>query len=162
MWVNIVSIDMTKNITIEVANQQETLSLAAGIGKHLVGGEVIELISDLGGGKTTFVKGLAAGAGSENLVKSPSFTLQNEYTAKNLSIYHLDFYRLEDPGLIKQMLQETLGEERAVVVIEWAGIVEDVLPKDRLQITIQATGLNSRRLEILVPDKLQYLLDPLN
>jgi tRNA A37 threonylcarbamoyladenosine biosynthesis protein TsaE len=49
-----------------------------------------------------------------------------------------------------------------VVVIEWAGIVEDVLPKDRLQITIQATGLNSRRLEILVPDKLQYLLDPLN
>ncbi|MBX4191001.1 tRNA (adenosine(37)-N6)-threonylcarbamoyltransferase complex ATPase subunit type 1 TsaE, partial [Candidatus Saccharibacteria bacterium] len=75
----------------------ETESIGSLIGASLKGGEVIELRSDLGGGKTTFVRGLAAGAGSKANVTSPTFTLSRLYPAKNFSIHHFDFYRLNDP-----------------------------------------------------------------
>jgi len=63
--------------------------------------EIIELRSDLGGGKTTFTQGLAAGAGSKDAVSSPTFTLKKIYRAGELHIYHYDFYRLNEPGILK-------------------------------------------------------------
>lgn len=135
-----------------------SLRLAAEIGAKLRGGEVIALVSDLGGGKTTFVRGLASGAGSPDRVSSPSFTLTNVYQAPPLTLQHFDFYRLQAPGLLRDELAEVIADPLNVVVIEWAAIVEDVLPSDHLTINIRVTGETSRDYELYCPEPLAYLL----
>lgn len=131
------------------------------IGKRLKGGEVIELISDLGGGKTSFVRGIAKGAGSNDQVGSPTFTLSNLYKTPDLSLYHFDFYRLAEPGIMSEELAETLNDPKAVTIIEWADIVHDILPAERLTVTITATGENSRHFNFAASQKLSYLLENL-
>jgi tRNA threonylcarbamoyladenosine biosynthesis protein TsaE len=135
-----------------------TLAIAAAVGSKLRGGEVIELVSDLGGGKTTFIKGLAKGLGSNDLVHSPSFTLSNEYAGDKLRLYHFDFYRLNEAGIMREELAEALADKQAVVAVEWPQIIEDVLPENRLIIKIKPTGETSRHLEINYPPTLDYLL----
>ena len=143
----------------ESTSLENTLSLAAEIGSKLRGGEVVELVSDLGGGKTTFVKGLAKGIGSQDLVRSPSFTLSNQYIGKQLILHHFDFYRLDEPGIIRDELVEVLNDQLAVITVEWANIVEDVLPEDRLTIRFEPTSENKRRLTFEYPDSLKYLIN---
>jgi tRNA threonylcarbamoyladenosine biosynthesis protein TsaE len=140
-------------------NLYETLSFAEHIGKQLRGGEVIELVSDLGGGKTSFTKGLVQGAGSKDIAKSPSFTLENEYLANDLIIHHLDFYRLEDPGIMSNMLEEFINDPKAVTVIEWAGIVENILPERKIRIEILSPEENERIFKIDYPESHSYLLN---
>jgi tRNA threonylcarbamoyladenosine biosynthesis protein TsaE len=136
----------------------KTLELAELIGSKLRGGETIELVSDLGGGKTTFVRGLAQGLGSHDNVSSPSFTLRNEYRAGELTLYHFDFYRLHEPGIIRDELAELLDGTNAIVAVEWASIIEDVLPNERLTITLRIAGENSRELLLEYPESLHYLI----
>jgi len=138
-------------------SSDDTLQLAEAAGHKLRGGEVIELVSDLGGGKTTFVRGLAQGAGSHDQVRSPSFTLSNQYRTDSLVLYHFDFYRLAEPGIMRDELAELLSDQKTVVIVEWGGIVEDVLPGERLTITLRATGETSRELIFKYPEKLKYL-----
>jgi tRNA threonylcarbamoyladenosine biosynthesis protein TsaE len=152
---------MKINLSLGTDSAKETLAVATNIGSRLHGGEVIELISDLGGGKTTFTKGLAEGAGSKDKVHSPSFTIENEYRAAHLTIHHLDFYRLDDPGIMKDELLEILEDESAVVIIEWADIVEDLLPENRLIIKVQTKGESSRQFDFNYPESLSYLLEGL-
>jgi tRNA threonylcarbamoyladenosine biosynthesis protein TsaE len=140
-------------------NPEETIQLAEKIGRRVRGGEVIQLISDLGGGKTTFVRGLAKGMGSDELVHSPSFTLSNTYKAKGLWLYHFDFYRLEEPGILRNELDELIGDTKVVIVIEWANIVADVLPKDILNVTIQTIGDTVRNVRLSYPKSQEYLID---
>lgn len=129
------------------------------LGSQLKGGEVIELRSDLGGGKTTFVRGLARGAGSHDRTSSPTFTLSRIYKAKNFEIHHFDFYRLADPGILKDQLAEAIGNNN-VVVVEWAGIVEDVLPRERLAIEFKPTPKSSeeRQITISYPESERYII----
>lgn len=128
------------------------------IGRKLRGGEAIELSGDLGAGKTAFMRGLAEGAGSKDDVRSPSFTLSNVYRAGKLDIHHFDFYRLEDPGIMRRELAETLEDPTAVVAVEWAAAVKSVLPGRRLTIRISATGDDGRRFELSYPPSLSYLI----
>lgn len=118
---------------------------------------MIELISDVGGGKTTFVKGLVAGMGSSEHVSSPSFTISNQYIAGSKKVYHFDFYRLTDAGLMQQELIDALADPRGIVIIEWATIVEGVLPENRLQIQILVTSEQGRRYTLATSEKLSYL-----
>jgi tRNA threonylcarbamoyladenosine biosynthesis protein TsaE len=134
-----------------------TEKIGKSLGERLRGGEVIELISDLGGGKTTFVRGLAAGMGSTDKVASPTFTVSKEYVHKKLRMAHYDFYRLNDPGLMQFELAETLSDPSSITVVEWADIVHDVLPKERITITISNTGETERNLHIVIPDEFAYL-----
>jgi len=134
------------------------VQLAEQLGKRLKGGEVIELVSDLGGGKTSFVRGLAKGMGSKDMVASPSFTLSREYMAGDLRLYHFDFYRLSDPGLVANELAEVVSDPMAVVAVEWADIVEDILPTVKLTITLQPTSETSREITFTYSEKLKYLL----
>lgn len=138
-----------------------TENLAATIGKQLKGGEVIELISDLGGGKTTFVRGLARGAGSPDHVSSPTFTISNTYQTKNFRILHLDFYRLHQAGIIEHELHENIDQKHDVLAVEWSDVVRQVLPKSRLKVTIKSTGDDIRKLSIDYPTKLKYLVEGL-
>lgn len=134
------------------------MALAFEIGSRLKGGEVIELVSDLGGGKTTFVRGLAQGAGSSDKVHSPSFTISNQYQADDLILHHFDFYRLDEAGIIMNEIQEVVDDPKAVVIVEWAGIIEGVLPNERLKIAIKTTGESSRKFIFSYPENLNYLL----
>lgn len=140
---------------------EETEAIAAKIGHKLKGGEVIELSSDLGGGKTTFTRGIAHGAGSEDAVASPTFTISRQYETPEVRIYHFDFYRLQEAGLIAHELQDALADPKGVVVVEWSDVVGHVLPENRLQICIKSTGEESRELEIDCSERLAYLVEDL-
>jgi len=144
--------------TTIVNSADKTEDYAAAIGARLRGGEVIELVSDLGGGKTTFVRGLARGAGSNNLVASPTFTISKVYEAPKFEIHHFDFYRLQESGLIEHELEDLFFDEGIVLVLEWSGVVQNVLPVERLVITLQKTSDDGRELLISCPEKLTYLL----
>lgn len=128
------------------------------LGAKLRGGETILLVSDLGGGKTAFVRGLARGMGSTDHVASPTFTISREYNAGKLTLYHFDFYRLSDPGVVAAELQEFVHDPQAVVAIEWGDAVHDVLPDDRIVITIKRTGDTSRELVLTCPEQMAYVL----
>ncbi len=119
---------------------------------------MIVLSSDLGGGKTTFVRGLARGMGSGDHVASPTFTISREYTAGRLTLYHFDFYRLDDPGIVRAELEEFIHDPNAVIAIEWGGAIADILPADHLSIRIDRTGETSRTITIMAPLSLIYLL----
>lgn len=140
-------------------SSEETEAFAKTIGGLLRGGECIELVSDLGGGKTTFVRGLAEGAGSRDIVSSPTFTIGRQYDAGKVRIYHYDFYRLPEPGLVADELQEALEYSRAVIVIEWAQSVQDVLPKARVRVELlkRADNPDYRQCEVRFPDTMKYL-----
>lgn len=129
------------------------------LGQLLRGGCVIELVGDVGSGKTTLTKAIAVGLGVKDTVHSPTFTISNRYeTATGITLAHYDFYRLSDPGVMAAELAETLGDETIITVIEWAGIVEGILPHDRIairiepdsdttrQYTIESTGPQSKRI----------------
>ncbi len=146
------------NLQIKTDSADETQAFAERIGQRLRGGEVIELISDVGGGKTTFVRGLAKGAGSVDHVSSPTFTVSKVYAARKLHIVHFDFYRLENAGLMAHELRETLADPDTVTVIEWSDTVSHMLPDRRLQIRIAQTDTNSRSITVTYTSDLQYLL----
>ncbi len=140
------------------ASSADTERIGEQLGKQLRGGEVIELMSDLGGGKTTLVRGIAKGFGSSDKVASPTFTVNKEYRSGNKRIVHYDFYRLHDAGLLEFELAESLQDPYTVTIIEWADIVHDILPKDRITIRITHTGDSSRHIQLDVPSNRQYLL----
>ena len=109
---------------IEVGSENETRALGERLGALLRGGETIELVGDVGAGKTTFVKGLALGLGIDEDVQSPSFTISRLYDARdNLRLAHYDFYRLTNAGIMADELTETTQDSATVTVIEWADIV---------------------------------------
>jgi tRNA threonylcarbamoyladenosine biosynthesis protein TsaE len=132
---------------ISTTNSEGTQDVAARLAKLLQGGEVIELASDLGGGKTTFVQGLVRGLGYDGEVTSPTFTLSREYKlADGTELHHYDLYRLGQSGAVGDELAEDLGAPGIITVIEWAGIVKDDLPADHLKIEFAITGDTGRRL----------------
>lgn len=140
-------------------NAKQTETIASLIGSKLRGGEIIELVSDLGGGKTTFTRGLAAGAGSKDVVSSPTFTISRVYTTPRFAVHHFDFYRLPDAGLIAHEVEDLLGDEAVVLVVEWGGAVARVLPKNRVKIEITRTGDDSRSLTFEYPEEMSYLVE---
>ena len=99
---------------------------------------VIELVGDVGVGKTTFVRGLAEGLGVKELVTSPSFMISKEYALPGGgSLVHYDFYRLKEPGLMMDDLMEKIDNPQNVVVVEWGESVADLLPENHVKIEIE-------------------------
>lgn len=144
-------------------SEQALASFAEALGKTLKPPLVFELVGDVGAGKTTFTKHLARGLGITEPVTSPSFTICNRYehTAQqncashrgatpvaNFELIHYDFYRLPDPGLMCQDLAESLANKNAIVVLEWANSVKNILPKDHITITFKLLKDGSRNLKI--------------
>ncbi|HPD28594.1 MAG TPA: tRNA (adenosine(37)-N6)-threonylcarbamoyltransferase complex ATPase subunit type 1 TsaE [Phycisphaerae bacterium] len=135
--------------TINIADVEATRRLGRRLGSALQAGDLVALIGPLGSGKTTLVKGIAAGAGvaDSRQVNSPTFVIVNEYET-GLSpaprIYHIDAYRLRGGGDL-----ESLGFDEMLslgaVLIEWADRVQGVLPSSRLEISIEPVDENRRR-----------------
>ncbi len=137
----------------------KTEQLAEQFGRKLRGGEVLELVSDLGGGKTTFTRGLVRGAGSTDKVGSPTFTLSREYTAPKFTIVHFDFYRLGEAGIMGDELDELVGDPAYVTVVEWGDIVRDVLPEHRVTVLLNRTGDETRHVTISYPPTMAYIIE---
>lgn len=137
-----------------------TERLGVRLGANLRGGETIALQSDLGGGKTTFVRGLAAGIGSQDHVASPTFTISREYRSMTtgLTIYHFDFYRLQDAGIVANELSEAAEDPQAIIVVEWGEIVKETLADNKLMITILPTSDTSRKFTLSFPQSLEYVV----
>jgi len=134
---------------LEISSEEKMKELGRYLGLLLVGGEIIELIGDVGAGKTTLAKGIAVGLGVGEYVQSPSFTISRIYDGRDdLKLAHYDFYRLNDAGVMADELAETMANKKTVTIIEWADVVGGVLPVDRLSITISAIDENYRKLEI--------------
>ena len=124
----------------------QTRRLGMRLGKWLQPGDVLALEGDLGGGKTTFVQGLAAGWGSSDAVSSPTFVLVNVYQRSDGSrLYHVDAYRLHGPAEAWDLDIPSLAEE-APLVVEWADIIAEALPRARLTVRFGWLGESQRAL----------------
>ncbi len=145
------------------ATIEDTQALAAIIGTAVKGGEVIEFKSDLGGGKTTFVKGLAKGMGVTDVVQSPTFIISSlHHGARGLELHHFDFYRLTDPGIMSAELAESLHQNNAVVAVEWGDIVHNVLPKDHMTINLSVPTGETRVISINLPKAYRHVVKALS
>lgn len=137
-----------------VTGEDEMKQLGVRIAHTLKGGEVLELVGDIGAGKTTLTKGIAAGLGIAEDVQSPSFTISRTYeTPSGLQLAHYDFYRLTDPGILLTELNDLVGDPETIVIIEWAEVVNEVLPTERITITIESPS-EERRLVRIAPANL--------
>jgi tRNA threonylcarbamoyladenosine biosynthesis protein TsaE len=146
--------------TFKSENLDDTQALAEAIGRALRGREVIELISDIGGGKTTFVKGLARGLDVHDTVQSPTFTISRIYNARDdLELHHFDFYRLNEAGIVADELAESLHQPNVITAVEWGEIVHDVLPAQRITVRLTSLGDTERTVIITTPNGLEYLDD---
>lgn len=143
----------------ESNSSEQTEELGAALGAKLRGGEVLELVADLGGGKTTFTRGLVRGTGSTERVASPTFTISREYAAPTFTIAHFDFYRLGTAGIVGDELVEIMADPNYVTVVEWGDVVHDVLPVNRLTINLRQTADDARHITISYPAELEYIVE---
>ena len=124
-------------------------------GYELAGGlsarDVVALYGELGSGKTCFVRGIAKGLNVAQPVKSPSFSIINEYDGA-VPLYHIDFYRLTSPGEIENTGWTEYMSLNGVVIIEWAERVRNMLPGKRIDVYFEILDKNSRSLKVVTDD----------
>jgi len=125
---------------------KQTIDFGKLFSKALEGGDVIVLEGALGGGKTTFTKGVLAGLGYKKRVLSPSFTLLRQYNLKNLSIYHLDLYRLEFADIFDLGVDDFLYSKETMTLIEWGDKIKSSLDK-YIRIEFIFSGENIRNIK---------------
>jgi len=135
---------------MKITSEQEMLNFGKDFANRQDPLSIIELIGDVGAGKTTFVRGLAKGLGIKENITSPSFTISKTYVLPNgKTLTHYDFYRLNDPGIMQGDLTESFQNPNNITVIEWADSVENLLPKNRTRISIKYNDDDSREVTVL-------------
>ena len=123
---------------------KQTQKLGEKIGRDVVGPKILCLYGDLGSGKTTFLQGLAKGLGIKKRITSPTFVFMKQY---GFSFYHVDVYRLEMIKEAKDLgLEEIFKDSKAVVVIEWAERIKEILPEKRVDIYFDYVSKNQRKI----------------
>lgn len=144
-------IEMQYKIT--TYSEEETIELAQNIESEKFPNMVICLVGDLGSGKTVFAKAFASSLGITDNITSPTFNIIKEYDNAEMKLFHMDVYRLSD---IKQDLGiSEYFNKKGVCIIEWADLIEDILPKNRLDIKIRMVDENTRQI-IITPHGSKY------
>ena len=128
-------------------SEDDTRELAENIESEKFPGMVICLNGELGSGKTLFVKGFAKALGIKDDITSPTFTIVKEYLDGEAELYHMDVYRVEDN--YESVGIEDYFKREGITIIEWADMVNDILPKERLDINISIVGENTRILNLI-------------
>lgn len=130
-------------------SEDETKQFAYKLASRLNIGDIILLVGDLGAGKTKFTEGLLSFWNLQDEISSPTFTIVNEYNTQNINIYHFDVYRLSD---VDEFFAIGGLEyfENGISIIEWGDIIEDIIPKDFIKITIlkDENNINLRTFDI--------------
>lgn len=143
--------DGDRLMIIETNSERETYELGVKMGRDAAAGQVYTLIGDLGVGKTVFTKGLAAGLGIGEPVCSPTFTIVQIYEEGRLPFYHFDVYRIGDVEEMEEIGYEDYIYGGGVSLIEWADLIEEILPEHYTQIRIEKApekGFDYRRIDI--------------
>jgi tRNA threonylcarbamoyladenosine biosynthesis protein TsaE len=123
-------------------NIDDTLRLAENIESEKWPGMVVCLIGELGSGKTIFVKGFANALGIEETITSPTFNIIKEYNTGELPLYHMDVYRINETD--NSVGFKDYFNKDGVCIIEWADIIKDRLPEERLEIYFKVIDENTR------------------
>lgn len=118
-------------------DEGETRAYGLQLAKQLRAGSLVALIGDLGTGKTALTKAIAEGLGVEELVTSPTFTIVLEYGSGRLPLYHFDVYRIGEPEEMYEIGYEEYFYGDGVCIVEWADLIEELLPEDSLVIRIE-------------------------
>lgn len=130
-------------------NVEETKRIAAGFAKELKSGDVLCMYGNLGAGKTAFVQGLARGLGIDEPITSPTFTIVNKYQG-DMPLYHFDVYRIGDSEEMYEIGYEEYVYGDGISVIEWAELIEDILPESRYSVTIIKDDTNDDYRKIII------------
>ena len=136
---------------IESYSEKETFELGLKLGKEAKAGAVFTLVGDLGVGKTVFTKGLAKGLEIDEPISSPTFTIVQVYEEGRLPFYHFDVYRIGDVEEMDEIGYEDYVYGEGVSLIEWANLIEEILPENRTSIIIEKDleqGFDYRKITI--------------
>jgi tRNA threonylcarbamoyladenosine biosynthesis protein TsaE len=132
----------------EAPTEAGTIAFANALALFVDPGTVLAVDGDLGAGKTRFAQAFAAAIGVPGIVNSPTYTIIKEYEGVNLPFYHMDVYRLSLAEADELGLDEYFHGE-GVTLVEWASIIQPILPLERLHIRIETTGPVSRQIVCL-------------
>ena len=124
-------------MVIETRSPEETFRLGVQLGEEACPGQVFTLTGDLGVGKTVFTQGVAKGLGIDEPVNSPTFTIVQVYGEGRLPFYHFDVYRIGDVEEMDEVGYEDYIYGEGVSLIEWANLIEEILPEKRTEILIE-------------------------
>ena len=141
---------------IETNSEKETFELGKKIGENAKAGQIYTLTGDLGVGKTVFTQGLAAGLGITEPVNSPTFTIVQMYEDGRLPFYHFDVYRIGDIEEMEEIGYEDCFCGEGVCLIEWADLIQEILPPDVIAIEIEKNlekGFDYRKITISDPEE---------
>ena len=125
-------------------SETEMIEYGKKLAQSLQAPQVLELLGDVGAGKTTLTRGIATGLRVQEPVSSPSFTISKEYQGEKYRLVHYDFYRLNDPGIMAEDLLDSVSDNNTITIVEWGESIRDVLPENRLRITIKNLDENTR------------------
>ena len=121
----------------ESFSPKETFEIGKALGENAKPGQVYTLIGDLGVGKTVFTQGVAKGLGITEPVNSPTFTILQVYEEGRMPFYHFDVYRIGDVEEMEEIGYQDCFYGEGICLIEWANLIEEILPEDYVQITIE-------------------------
>lgn len=142
---------MSSITTIETYSAKETAELGRRMGLEAKPGDVYTLVGDLGVGKTVFTQGIALGLGITEAISSPTFTIVQVYEDGRMPFYHFDVYRIGDIEEMDEIGYEDYFYGEGLTMIEWANLIEEILPEKRKEITIEKDlekGFDYRRITI--------------
>lgn len=146
---------------IETNSARETFALGEKIGKSALPGQIYTLSGDLGVGKTVFTQGVAKGIGITEPVSSPTFTIVQEYEEGRMPFYHFDVYRIGDIEEMEEIGYDDYFFGEGICLIEWAELIREILPKNRIAVTIEKEpekGFDYRRITIEGLDGVEHIL----
>lgn len=138
-------------MVIETNSPEETFELGRQLGQKAAAGEVYTLIGDLGVGKTVLTQGIAKGLGIDEPISSPTFTIVQIYESGRIPFYHFDVYRIGDVEEMDEIGFDDYVYGEGLTMIEWANLIEEILPEHYSQITIEKDlerGFDYRRITI--------------
>lgn len=136
---------------VETNTPEETFAFGKSLGEKAEAGMVYTLIGDLGVGKTVFTQGLAEGLGIKEAISSPTFTIVQVYEEGRLPLYHFDVYRIGDVEEMEEIGYEDYFYGEGVSLIEWANLIEEILPEKYTEIKIEKDlekGFDYRRITV--------------
>ena len=122
---------------LKMKNEEDTVIYGKKLAEELSPGDIVCLVGDLGTGKTALTKAIAAGLGITEPIVSPTFNIVKEYHTGRLPLYHFDVYRITDPDEMYELGYEEYFYGDGVCVIEWADLIEELLPEHTIRIEIQ-------------------------
>lgn len=148
---------MNNSFVLITNSEEETMRLGERLASILPSGSTLLLTGDLGAGKTTLVRGIARGLNIKEVVQSPTFNIMKIYLKGNRPLIHIDAYRLADFDT-DIGLDEYIGYETGITVIEWPEFVQKLLPDDAINVTILRKGDTTREITIDIDEELRRLI----